>query len=99
MILALPHMGNYDAAGAWLIAEGAGSATVVAERVKPCTICGNFTADELCRICLDTRRDDSVLCVVSRVQDLLALERAGGFRGRYHVLHGLPDSTSDLSIE
>ncbi|MFH2010684.1 MAG: recombination mediator RecR [bacterium] len=63
--------------------------TTVAEQVKPCLRCGNFTADELCRICLDPRREDAVICVVSRVQDLLALERAGGFRGRYHVLHGL----------
>ncbi len=63
--------------------------TEVAERVGPCKVCGNFTAEKLCRICSDPRRDDATLCVVSRVQDLLALERSGGFRGRYHVLHGL----------
>lgn len=63
--------------------------TAVAEQVEPCPVCGNFTADERCRICRDPRRDDAVLCVVSRVQDLLALDRTGGFRGRYHVLHGL----------
>jgi len=67
----------------------AAALTAVAEQVVQCPACGNFTADERCRICLDPRRDDSVLCVVSRVQDLLALDRAGGFRGRYHVLHGL----------
>jgi recombination protein RecR len=67
----------------------AAALTAVAEQVEPCPRCGNFTADELCRICRDPRRDDAVLCVVSRVQDLLALDRAGGFRGRYHVLHGL----------
>lgn len=67
----------------------ASALTAVAELVEPCQVCGNFTADERCRICRDPRRDDAVLCVVSRVQDLLALDRAGGFRGRYHVLHGL----------
>ncbi len=67
----------------------AAALTDVAEKVVPCPICGNFTADERCHICRDLRRDDAVLCVVSRVQDLLALDRAGGFRGRYHVLHGL----------
>jgi len=61
----------------------------VAERVVRCTVCGNFTAEEKCHLCRDPRRDDAVLCVVSRVQDLLALDRTGGFRGRFHVLHGL----------
>ena len=59
------------------------------ERVKRCEICGNFGADERCSICRDQRRDPNVLCIVARVQDLMAIERAGGFRGRYHVLHAL----------
>ena len=63
--------------------------TDVADRIHPCARCGNFTADELCGICADPRRDASKICVVSRVQDLLALERAGGYRGQYHVLQGL----------
>jgi recombination protein RecR len=67
----------------------AAALTAVAEQVVQCPGCGNFTADERCRICVDPRRDDQVVCVVSRVQDLLALDRTGGFRGRYHVLHGL----------
>ena len=61
----------------------------VADRIHPCERCGNFTADELCRICADPRRTPTQICVVSRVQDLLALERVGGFRGQYHVLQGL----------
>jgi recombination protein RecR len=67
----------------------AAALTAVAEQVGPCPVCGNFTAEERCHLCRDPRRDDTVLCVVSRVQDLLAIDRAGGFRGRYHVLHGL----------
>ena len=59
------------------------------ERIHPCTRCFNFTDHELCPICADPQRDDSALCVVSDVRDLLAMERAGGFRGRYHVLGGL----------
>jgi recombination protein RecR len=63
--------------------------TRVAEQIRPCAQCGNFTDRERCRICEDPRRDPTKICVVSRVQDLLALERAGGYRGQYHVLHGL----------
>jgi recombination protein RecR len=58
-------------------------------RVKRCRTCGNFGADELCHVCRDPRRDASVVCVVARVPDLVAIERSGAFRGRYHVLHGL----------
>jgi recombination protein RecR len=61
----------------------------VAEQVKPCTVCGNYTGEQPCRVCRDPRRDPGVICVVARVQDLLALERSGGYRGQYHVLHGL----------
>jgi recombination protein RecR len=59
------------------------------QRVQRCEACGNFCAGPRCRICVDPRRDDSVLCVVARVPDLDALEKSGSFRGRYHVLHGL----------
>lgn len=59
------------------------------ERVHRCEECGNFGAGPRCRICDDPRRDDTILCVVARVPDLAAIERSGGFRGRYHVLHGL----------
>lgn len=61
----------------------------VKDRIHPCTKCFNLTDDELCAVCADPQRDDSTLCVVSDARDLLAMERAGGFRGRYHVLQGL----------
>lgn len=71
-------------------AEGLGNALVhLHDRVRRCTVCGNYGAEERCAICRDPRRDSSVLCAVARVPDLLAIERAGTFRGRYHVLHGL----------
>lgn len=59
------------------------------ERVVRCEICGNYGAEARCSICCDPRRDGSVLCAVARVPDLVAIERSGTFRGRYHVLHGL----------
>lgn len=59
------------------------------ERVHRCELCGNFGERVRCDVCLDARRDARVVCVVARVQDLLAIERAGSYRGRYHVLHAL----------
>ncbi len=54
-----------------------------------CRICQNFTDREICSICGDDRRDTAVICVVEAPKDVSALERAGGFNGTYHVLHGL----------
>ncbi|MDA5192955.1 recombination mediator RecR [Govanella unica] len=59
-----------------------------AERVGPCAICGNLDSLSPCRICSDARRDKTIICVVEDVSDLWALERAGAFRGQYHVLGG-----------
>lgn len=65
------------------------SLSEIHERVVRCQTCGNFGADTTCRLCRDPKRLDEVICVVARVPDLLAIERSGTFRGRYHVLHGL----------
>ena len=54
-----------------------------------CQICQNFTDREVCAVCDDDRRDRTVICVVEAPKDVSALERAGGFSGVYHVLHGL----------
>lgn len=60
------------------------------EQVRCCETCGGFTdvAANPCRICTDTARDDALLCVVEEPADILAIERSGGFRGRYHALLG-----------
>jgi recombination protein RecR len=58
------------------------------ERVVDCEICGNVTETQPCALCADPRRDGSILCVVEQAMDVLALERTGEFRGRYHVLQG-----------
>lgn len=60
----------------------------VKERVRFCSICGNVSEEEQCRICRDTRRDLTVLCVVEESKDVVAIERTREFRGRYHVLGG-----------
>jgi recombination protein RecR len=59
-----------------------------AERVRPCSRCGNVDSSDPCAICTDARRDGGVLCVVEEVADLWALERTAAFKGRYHVLGG-----------
>jgi recombination protein RecR len=60
----------------------------VKERVRFCRECGNLTEDEVCAICLDARRDHSIICVVEQPADLISLERTHEFRGLYHVLGG-----------
>jgi recombination protein RecR len=60
----------------------------VTERVSFCKTCGNVAEGEQCRICLDTRRDDTVICVVEEPKDVAAVEKIREFRGRYHVLGG-----------
>ena len=60
----------------------------VKTRVRFCRECGNLTEDELCEICVDSRRDRSVICVVEQPVDVVSLERTGEFRGLYHVLGG-----------
>jgi recombination protein RecR len=61
---------------------------VVAEQVHPCRQCFNLTEGELCSICSDPRRDSALICVVEQPRDLAALERAGTYRGLYHILGG-----------
>ena len=60
----------------------------VRERVTACGVCGTLTDEDPCAICRDPRRDPSLLCVVEEAADVTAIERAGRFRGRYHVLGG-----------
>lgn len=61
----------------------------VKERIRLCETCMNLTEESPCALCRDARRDPSLLCVVAHPPDLYAVERTGGFRGRYHVLHGV----------
>jgi recombination protein RecR len=60
----------------------------VKERVKFCSICGNITEEELCKICRDPRRDNTSICVVEESKDVIAIEKTREFKGKYHVLGG-----------
>ena len=68
-------------------AEFAAAVTEAKRRVRYCTVCGNFTEDDVCEIC--RRRDKSVICVVKEPRDVVALEKLHEYRGVYHVLHGV----------
>lgn len=61
----------------------------VRQKIRFCSVCCDLTEADPCGICRDARRDAGMVCVVAQPQDVIAIERAGGYRGRYHVLHGL----------
>ncbi|CAM3559995.1 recombination mediator RecR [Stackebrandtia soli] len=60
----------------------------VKEKVRFCEVCGNVATEDRCRICRDPRRVDDLICVVEEPKDVIAIEKTGEFRGRYHVLGG-----------
>ena len=70
-----------------------------AAAIRTCETCGNFDTTSPCAICRDPRRDSHVLCVVEEVADVWALERAGVFRGRYHVLGGALSALDGVTPE
>ena len=70
-----------------------------AERVRVCQTCGALDTRDPCAICADASRDASLICVVEEVGALWAMERAGAFRGRYHVLGGLLSALDGVGPE
>ncbi|MBM3517662.1 MAG: recombination protein RecR [Alphaproteobacteria bacterium] len=70
-----------------------------AARIRPCSTCGNLDTIDPCAICADPERDPATICVVEEVADLWALERAGGYRGRYHVLGGMLSAIDGIGPE
>jgi recombination protein RecR len=66
----------------------AGAVAEARAKIKACEICGALAEATPCRLCLDDRRDPSIICLVERPTDILSLEKSAGFRGRYHVLGG-----------
>jgi recombination protein RecR len=73
--------------------------SVAAERVKTCSVCGSLDTQDPCAICSDPGRDAALICVVEEVGALWAMERAGAFRGRYHVLGGLLSALDGVGPE
>jgi len=61
----------------------------VSDTVCTCSICFSYADSDPCALCSDPQREEGLICVVGEARDLMAMERAGGFRGRYHVLQGL----------
>src|ERR1700704_613877 len=59
------------------------------DKIRLCSVCMNMTEAAPCAMCTDSRRDAETICVVATPSDLIAIDRGGHFRGRYHVLHGL----------
>jgi recombination protein RecR len=70
------------------VRELAAALTAVKDAIVYCSTCFNATDTDPCRLCTDPARDDKTLCVVEEPNDLLAMERTGEYRGRYHVLLG-----------
>jgi recombination protein RecR len=70
------------------VAGLASALTEAKQRIRYCPVCGNFTEDELCSVCADSKRDRSVVCVVKDARDVSYLERMREYRGLYHVLGG-----------
>lgn len=78
--------------------------TEVKAKVRFCSVCGNVAEGEKCRVCLDPRRSDAIICVVEEPKDVVAVERTREFKGRYHVLGGAINpiegvGPADLSIK
>lgn len=93
----LPGIGEKTAARLvyWLLRSPDGVAAdlsralaALGEGVHECQVCCDLTSRDPCRLCADPRRENSAVLVVEQPQDVVAFERSGEFRGRYHVLHG-----------
>lgn len=78
------------------LAQGIAAA---AAAIAPCSVCGNLDTIDPCAVCSDETRDRASICVVESVADLWALERAGGYRGQYHVLGGTLSALDGIGPE
>ena len=79
------HLLQHNRAGAQALAAALAEAS---ERVQRCRSCRTLTESDLCAICANPKRDGTLLCIVESPSDIVAIEQAGGFSGRYYVLHG-----------
>jgi len=79
------HLLQFNRSGALALAAALAAA---AEQVRRCQDCRTLTESSLCALCANPKRDRSVLCIVESPSDIVAIEQAGAFRGRYYVLHG-----------
>lgn len=77
----------------------AAAIVAVKTKVSSCEVCGNVTEDKICGICADSRRDDTILCVVEEARDIAAVEKTRVFRGKYHVLGGVIDPLQGVGAD
>lgn len=82
-----------------LLAPLAAALSEAGAKVRACSVCGALDTSDPCQVCSDVSRDSATLCVVEEVGALWALERAGAFRGRYHVLGGLLSAIDGIGPE
>jgi recombination protein RecR len=75
-------------ADAEVVEELAGAISELQDSIVECTQCGILSAEDPCKFCVDPHRTKALICVVERPQDVEAIDRTGGYRGQYHVLHG-----------
>lgn len=71
------------------VANFADAVSQLKQKVKYCRVCHNISDSEVCPICADQRRDQSIVCVVENIQDVMAIENTQTFHGLYHVLGGV----------
>ncbi len=69
------------------------------DKINKCKICHNIDEGEICQICLNKKRDQSILCIVEEVSDLWAIERSGNYQGLYHVLGGKLSAAYGVGID
>lgn len=69
------------------------------ENIKPCKICFNLTDNEICNICSDEKRDQTVICVVEDTRDIYAFNKTSSFNGLYHVLGGRISPLNGIGVE
>lgn len=77
--------------------EMAKTLTEAKEKVKFCSVCYNVTEHDPCDICSSTKRDESIICVVENVKDVVAMEKTHEYKGKYHVLHGSISPMNNIS--
>lgn len=90
------HLVQSDSAQVKMLAE---TLLRASEKVQSCERCGGLTEAQPCPLCLDPRRDHSLVCVVERAVDIISLEKGGAFRGLYHVLNGRISPTNGVGPE
>ena len=82
-----------------LIHEFSESLIIAKEKLVPCKICNNLTDKEICDICSDENRDKNLICVIEDYKSVFSFEKAGNYRGVYHVLNGLISPINNIGPE